>query len=178
VEQRALWENFLALQNGQSLLAGSITNAKLGTDISPVNFANPYKFRVYQTTAGNLGASPGKILFDTKTFDTGSNVDIVTNKGRFTAPVSGFYYFSATVSHNVGSGNFLRADLYKNGSFLSAGIGFINSASAFQDDAIVSDFIQLAANDYIEVYLISTVGNAIGVGPGATYFSGFLVSTT
>ena len=140
---------------------------------------NPYKFSVYQTTAGNLGASPGKVLYDTAEFDTGANVDLVTNKGRFTAPIAGFYHFDATFSGVLATSNISQARIYKNGTLLKAGsLVWQSTGSDFTTSAQVSATIQLAVGDYIEVYAFGTIGKAIQTGKEWTNFSGYLVSVT
>lgn len=162
-------------------------NIKTGAAINPAKLAQngtlalkpiiAYKFRGYQNTAGNLGASPGLILYDTENFDTTSNFDTVTNKGRFTAPVTGVYFFSASFRHTVSNGNLIGANLYKNGGLAVIGNTLINnSGGAFTFTAVVSDLMSLTAGDYVEVYGSGTIGGAIATGTTATYFSGFLVS--
>lgn len=171
-----------ALQSGLSITDSAITTAKLITGIQVAQkSSNPYKFSAYLTTAQNVGTAFTKVAFDTKIFDTGSNLDIVTNKGRFTAPVAGFYHFNATTTvTTAGAGTFTIMALYKNGSIYcylyqfggTAGQNFGGSGSTL---------ISLAANDYVEVYVASgAAAKALDVGtPSLTNtFSGFLVSAT
>lgn len=137
---------------------------------------NPYKFRVYRNAALNTvtGNVATKVPFDTKTYDTSSNVDIVTNIGRFTAPIAGFYFFTSTVQ-TISTAN-LRADLYKNGAVASGGLN--NGGSGVNQGSTVSDTIQLAAGDYVEVYVTAATAVAYFAGASGVYFSGFLVSAT
>lgn len=149
-------------------IAGSTNSVSANT------FTNPYKFRVYRGAAQSAINGSTVILFDTKTYDTSSNVDIVTNKGRFTAPVAGFYNFTG-VAQIVSTANMFVA-LYKNGSQVSQGVN--NGGSSVNQGSIVNDTLQLAASDYVEVYVNASAANALFVGPVTVYFTGFLISTT
>lgn len=134
---------------------------------------NPYKFRVYRSAAQNTAAGTTKVLYDTKTYDTGSNFDVVTNN-RFTAPVAGFYNFSATAQ--VASAANFQLSLFKNGTGLTNGVN--GSGSGANQGSIVTDTLQLAAGDYVEVFASCGSVNALFVGSPGVYFTGFLVSTT
>jgi len=141
---------------------------------------NPYKFSVYRSAAWNTGTGgqSNLVQFDTKTFDTGTNVDVVTNKGRFTAPVAGFYQFEAGVKTST-TNMYLLASLFKNGVSAKVGQGVFNAAGAVGTSNTVAGLLSLAANDYVEVYLFATTSTQGGAtGADATYFDGFLVSKT
>lgn len=159
------------------IAAGAITTAKLATGIQPATVAsNPYKFSVYRTASYTaVSATPTAMPYDTKTFDTGSNVDVVTNKGRFTAPIAGFYQFNARYS-TPGTSNIDIIYLYKNGSEALRGNEHFYTANPM--GVIVSGLLQLAANDYIEVYYNINGTPAVDVGQSLNYFQGFLVSAT
>ncbi len=163
------------------LLDGSVSNVKLAADVSPVKFANPYKFSVYRTAALNSAASFAVIAFDTKTgagaYDTGNNVDVVTNKGRFTAPVAGFYFFSAAAGNNVVVNSSLGIQIYKNGTPVKNGT-VLASGGAAGTFVGVSGSLQLAVNDYVEIAFVGSGGGAMGVGVTNCFFDGFLMSAT
>lgn len=137
-----------------------------------------YKFNVYLVAAINVGTADTLVQFDTKNYDTSSNVDIVTHKGRFTAPVSGFYQFNTNILTNTaGSGTSVYTFLYKNGAricILSAQI----TGAGVNPGGGGGTLLQLAATDYIEVYVATGVA-AKALDVSAAYnntFSGFLVS--
>ena len=156
--------------------ASTLTGAIGGTGYSLATMSNPYKFSVYRAAAFTAN-SPVLIPFDTKLFDTGSNVDVVTHKGRFTAPINGFYYFSATTAVTVGNGAGLFIAIYKNGSFFRNGSSLISAVGSWDWGLSVSGLMQLSTNDYIEIYVYGS-GNPATVGQGKTYFDGFLMSAT
>lgn len=161
---------------------GNITDANIasgaaiaGSKLAIQSVKNPYKFRVYRTSAYSTTINTATATpFDTKTYDTGTNVDVSTNKGRFTAPIAGFYHFNANLSQNSTTRLFIS--FYVNGSEISRGNDIAYASNRI--GAHHSDEIQLNASDYVEVYYFSTVGTAIDLGSNFAYFSGFLVSAT
>lgn len=140
---------------------------------------NPYKFSVYRHATQNTGSSGlTVILFDTKEYDTSSNVDITTNKGRFTAPIAGFYRFAARVDATIGTNQRLFVTLYKNGVEVKRGDDITSPGTAVIGSTVAAT-LQLAANDYVEVYVYySTSAVAIGTDGVSNYFQGELVSAT
>ncbi len=143
---------------------------------SPKKTTNQVKFSVYRTAAQNSLTTPTVVLMDTKLFDTSSNVDVATNKGRFTAPIAGYYHFDGLAGNTVASATTTFVYLYKNGSMAKRGTG--NSSSATGTYSSVSGFIQLAANDYVELYFVGGGGSTMGIGQTDCYFDGFLVSAS
>lgn len=150
-----------------------ITDAKI-SGVSSGKLSNPYKFSVYRNTAHTSSTTAARVQFDTKTFDTGSNVDIVTNKGRFTAPVAGFYYFTALAGNTVANAA-IATFLYKNGSRIKHGNFFGTTTGSISE---VSGLLQLAATDYVEAYFLGGNGSDMYTGADLCYFDGFMVSAT
>jgi len=167
--------------NGASLVANSITNASILTgNLYTSKVYNPYKFSVYRTAAYSLSVAQAAVPFDTKLFDTGTNIDVVTNKGRFTAPVAGFYCFSAGITVAATTGDHVYMDLFKNGGVVIR-LAEANAAATTNQFYGGSVTLQLAANDYIEVYVADSTIRALTVSAPQypyNYFSGFLVSVT
>lgn len=178
-----LWGNDASFNNGNGFNDNILITRHFATSglQLPDKTLNPYKFRVYKgSTFASANNSQAVVLFDTKTYDTGSNVDVSTNKGRFTAPVAGFYYFNARIGSSGANGSATRAFamIYKNGSEVSRGLDNLYSASPGFTCAVVADTIQLAANDYIEIYLFTSAATTMQGNTQEAYFSGFLLSGT
>jgi hypothetical protein len=137
---------------------------------------NQYKFSVYRNAAYNTSVSAIAIPYDTKLFDTGTNVDVVTNKGRFTAPIAGFYFFTAAILVAATSGDHYTLAIAKNGSEFERGLEL--SASQTTNYTLSTNaFLQLAANDFVEGFFGGAV-RAITTGSTFVWFTGFLVSAT
>ena len=133
---------------------------------------------MYRTAAWTTGGGQAKIPYDTKDFDSGTNVDVVTNS-RFVAPVAGFYHFDATGGFVAAfTGDPIYLNIYKNGvNYIQGTVGSTINANTMTIG--VSDTIQLVAGDYIEIFVQNQSGaNKAGATGRSSYFSGFLVSTT
>lgn len=163
------------VQSGTDVLGNPI---KTPSPVAPVTISNPYKFCVYRNAAYNWGSGAfAKISFDTEVFDTNSNFDSTTNY-RYTAPVNGFYQFNARTYTSVGSGgNAYIISIYKNGVQYANGTGNIQGAGTSGFGLALSEFMQLTAGDYIEIYVYGN-GNAGATGTTGNMFAGFLVCRT
>lgn len=166
----------LTASGGVSLPPASVAASTLATGIAASKLTNGVKFSVYRNASTTSSSTAIVIPFDTKTFDTGSNVDIVTNKGRFTAPAAGFYYFTAVAGNTAAGATPIYTYLFKNGSLVKAGNGAQSAANGTYSS--VSGMIQCSTNDFIEVYFIGGNGSTMAVGATSCWFEGFLVSTT
>jgi hypothetical protein len=163
--------------NGNITDANIATNAGIaGSKISFASISIPVKFRVYRNASYNsVSATFTRMPYDTKNFDTGTNVDVVTNQGRFTAPVGGYYHFTARYGTSGASSNIDYITLYKNGTEFSRGNVLQYTANPM--GLIVTDFVQLSAGDYVEVfYSINSVA-VVDVGSPFNYFSGVLLGS-
>jgi len=149
-----------------------------GTDSKSIALTNPYKFSAYRNAAQNSGNGGFAIVnFDAELFDTNNNFDSVTNKGRYTAPIAGFYQIQASVATIINATQYVIIALYKNGSAIYEGARIYASEQGYQT-VNLSTIIQLAANDYIEIFIAGTGGALFVEAGNETRFSGFLVSTT
>ena len=171
--------NDLAVTTGK-LADDAVTAAKLdGIDKSLLTTdSNPYKFSAYRAAAFTSG-SPAVIAMDTEIFDTNSNFDITTNKGRYTVPITGFYQLNGcgALTQTAGNPGF-QVSILKNGATTIAyGSSMLAFAGSWTYILPVAALVQLTAGDYVEVNLY---GSAVAGAPGLAlcYFNGFLVSRT
>lgn len=177
--------------NGSAITTITQTNADgVGNLIYPsgptstTRMQIPVKFTAYLNSAQNLasgGNTNTKILFDKVEFDTGNNFDAITNH-RFTAPVAGFYHIDASIQVTVGATtDTFDISLYKGGSEFRRGqMGPGGAGSITLNQYTLSTIVQLAANDYLEIYGFNSVNatRALTTGSAFTYFQGFLMSAT
>lgn len=133
--------------------------------------------------ATTLPTSTDTLLrFNTTTFNTGGHYN--TSTYRFTAPVTGVYYFHVQV-RLTGVSNNGRYDIIfrKNGT---GAMGGGQNQQGSNDPGInVSAFLSLAANDYVDVYMNQNNGSSLntdtslntsqGGTSAATHFFGYLV---
>lgn len=137
-------------------------------------------FSVYRTASWTPSSGIfDKVLFDTAEYDISSNVDLVTNKGRFTAPINGVYSFKASVSSSgVNNGATIAVTLFKNGTEakrLSAIDRIYSNSGTVGPTVSGSADMKLKTGDYVEVNYLGNLGTG-GVGAAQTFFSGHLVS--
>lgn len=143
--------------------------------------SNPYKFSAYAGTTTTLGAGTfTKIAFNSEEYDTSSSFDSVTNY-RFTAPIAGFYKFDASIDiTGTATGDTFIINLYKNGSLYKASNRTLTYTGMVVELLLSPPPIQLAVNDYLEIYGYNGAGGTrvVNSGQAITYFGGYLVSTT
>lgn len=165
--------------NIEALAAGTaaVTNISHATTA----IANPYKFSAYNTGGSNLAAATfTKVTYNTEEYDTNNNFDSTTNY-RYTAPITGFYKFSAAFEVTAGGSDTYAISIYKNGTEVKRGNKLaMPSGIATTTLVVVPPPLSLTAGDYIEVwgYNSSGGGKSITAGQSLTYFGGELVSRT
>jgi hypothetical protein len=165
------WANVVS-----NMFAGNIVPANIASTTA-ATLTNPYKFSVY-TAGAHIYTNFNKVQHDTKLFDTGSNFDATTNN-RFTAPVSGFYFFAAAVGlTGTALNDHYISSLYKNGAEVLRGAEINNATGATNLSVQASGLLQLSAGDYVEHWCYVSPGRSIENAAVQTYFQGFLVSAT
>ena len=101
-------------------------------------------FRAKCTSNSNITTSP--VPFNATDFNVGGCYS--TSTYRFTAPVTGIYFFSAKVYVQPGSATYSNAGLYKNGN-LFAYVEFGNNTA--QLTLSISEAMNLTVGDYVTV---------------------------
>ena len=118
-----------------------------------------------------------KITFDTEGVDAGNN--FASNK--YTVPSAGKYFFEAQVKGESNLDSKIATFtiyIYKNGSIILANDNELTAGYEKKITKNVSGVLDLAQNDYLEVYLIinwesSATLSAKGGSQGTTHFLGF-----
>lgn len=138
-----------------------------------------HRFSGHRSSAFSLTASATVVIpFNSKQYDVGSNLDIATNVGRFTATVAGLYHFDAAVRIAGAGSTILWATLYKNGAIAKGGAQFGASLVGSNVAVGVTGDIQLAVGDYVDVRVYCNGAAPLDVTPPSypyNYFNGHLV---
>ena len=172
-----LGTNDASFNDGTGIATGAITSTKIsGIDKSlTTTDSNPYKFSAYRAAAHTSSTSDTIISHDSELYDTNNNFTSST----YTAPVDGFYWFSAIAGNTIATGTMMQSYLYVNGSINKMG-NAINSpnTSAYGTFSTVTALIQLNATNTVAHYFRGGSGSTVGVGQDRCFFQGFLVCRT
>lgn len=173
----------LNIKDGALNTANSVPNSAIATGVQSSKLSNPYKFLGYRNAALALtNGAWNLVACDAELFDTGSNFDITTNKGRFTAPVNGFYQFNGSAGvTNLPNNTLGSISLYKNGTQFITGFQGYTGGTTTTTILQVATMVQLVAGDYIELWIYNGgTGLSLAIGSNQEFnqFSGFLVSAT
>jgi hypothetical protein len=157
------------LRVGSIATVAGVTNLTMSS-YGPINSEKPYflsqaVFNDTSYTAGTVVPYPNVI------YNVGGNYSTSTN--RFTAPITGLYYFNYSVWHTSGT---TRVGIRKNGSYMTAGtqsqpLHARMGATSSDQDSNLSIIIQLNANDYVDVCIFE--GTAVMFY--AQHFMGYLI---
>lgn len=139
---------------------------------------NPYMFSAYRAGSWSVGNGVSAIVpFETEDYDNNGDFDTAT--GKYTAPVSGYYEFSAGVQYvSVGNPVIIITSIGVN-STSSETKRLQEKVTASSGNSTHSGSVQLklTAGDYVCV-LSRASNNSGGTGSAVTYFTGRLVSRT
>jgi hypothetical protein len=110
------------------------------------------KFRAARTTSFTTTTAI-EVTFQTEYFDDSSNYN--ETNGRFTAPVTGTYFFHASLQPTT-TGVGVNMNLYVNGSAIPYMLNGWSTNLPSRSDITVSGLLKLNANDYVSVFASST----------------------
>jgi len=135
-----------------TLSSGMNTAVATGTNNTPAFQAT---LSGNQDIADNTTA---KVTFDTETFDS----DGAFASNKFTASIAGKYLIVVKLTYYDASGNLndTSMSLYKNGSEFETSIKKRGGEDVERDIIAVSTILNLAVNDYIEVYAYGNTDNS------------------
>ena len=113
------------------------------------------------------------IIFNQIQLNRGSHYD--NSNGRFTAPITGLYFFYFGGLKNNNS-NVLRLKLRKNGGSYVSNREFRldENGGSYGENASMCVIASLSATDYVQVYV--TEGTVYGQYTSYTYFGGYLLA--
>ena len=116
------------------------------------------------------------ITFDTELEDTDSFHSTVTNTSRITIPAgkAGFYLISGQINYASNATGVRHGNIYKNGSLLSAA-WLMGATNGDWTGGSVSQIVELAVNDYVELFAYQNSGGNLNINGGSTYGAAFQV---
>ena len=147
------------------------SNVMVIPDGGIITMASQSAARAYRdsSTQAISASSTTKIQFNAESYDVKSEFDSATNY-RFTATVAGKYLVACQLTIANASANTLNIYIYKNGAAVSTFL--YSDASTATESFVVSDIIDLAATDYIEIFENNSAGtNTIQNGSDKTYLA-------
>lgn len=153
-----------------------------------LNGKNPYKFSAYRSANVNVNDTTSyDVVFDTELYDTNNNFDTTT--GKYTVPVTGYYYIAAStkiMTNNEGSGG--NRYLWETKVQLSDGTTVLDESRlyVYADGRFTSITDKLGKLHYLTAGTTLKVTTwadtndstnyVLASGRQYTHFSGFLVS--
>lgn len=156
--------------DGTDFLLGSGTRARM----SGQNRFRYLNAMVRVTKSGNQSinsATATAVTWDTEDFDTDSMHEGVTNPSRLTAPIAGKYLVYGIAQWVIDATGSLAKMVgfyfYKNGSIFNLGNFMPNGTGTIGTICTGTIIINLAANDYMEMYVYQESGGAINLLGGS-----------
>ena len=136
-------------------------------------------FSANRSTALNISSTNQTVVFNAVTHNQGSHYSNST--GKFTAPVSGLYFFSAGIGVQNGSNSryldisLQTSDSDYTGILLTGRTNAINTTGTTYDGVTVSGVVPLNANDFVLLKAEMENSSAIVTSDKSCYFTGYLV---
>ena len=122
---------------------------------------------------GGAVSGANYIVYDTVFVNTGNHYN--NSDGKFTAPVTGVYFFSFGCIKN-GNNNLARLYLYKNGSSNfteDRHLRMPTGGDGYGENGAITYIVSLTKNDYVQVYI--SEGTIHADNDNYTYFNGYLI---
>ena len=159
---------WLNAQGGQSVILGINDTTQLKVDGNGrVIMPNQPAFWVAKN---NGNASNGSdIVYNDIKLNRGSCYN--SSNGRFTAPISGAYFFTASGINGATSNTFIEIQMYLNGGAALSSRGYYSGSTV--GGATVAGVINMTAGDYLTVRPLVT--DMYGGESRTGYFTGYLI---
>jgi len=161
-------------QSGDTIsIPSGATLTVSGSSVTAVD--NTPMFRVFRSSDQSISNSTyTKLQYDSESYDTDAAFDSSTNY-RFTAPSAGKYFFHAQLQYTATSdGGQLRGQFYVNGSAFHSQLRIQHTSPNGSDSfAVMSDVINLSANDYVEVFGYQSESGSRNFQAYNNYFFGY-----
>lgn len=160
------------LNSIQTTVNGNLDAANLSASTT---LAAVGAFSAYRAAALNIGTGT-VITFDTEEFDVSGWFDTVTNIGRYTPLMAGYYRLSAQLETAGGAvDTYLRTTLRKNGTPIKYGPLAYQRGSGMTSGLSVAAYAN-GTTDYFDVSLSTTAGSvALSNGSLGSWFNGELI---
>jgi hypothetical protein len=115
------------------------------------------------------------ITWDTETYDTDTLHSTVSNTSRLTASVTGKWLVTTSVGFAASATGSRIVTIRKNGTTDYAQAASPNAGGSDGVQVTVSDIVDLAASDYVEINVTQNSGGALNVNTSSTQFSMALI---
>jgi hypothetical protein len=115
------------------------------------------------------------ITWDTETYDTDTLHSTVSNTSRLTASVTGKWLVTTSIGFAASATGSRIVTIRKNGTTDYAQAASPNAGGSDGVQVTVSDIVDLAASDYVEINVTQNSGGALNVNTSSTQFSMALI---
>jgi hypothetical protein len=164
---------------GASALVGALTLQGNAISAASTRF-NPKQALVRVTKSAvqsinNTTVTP--LTWDQESFDTDTLHSTSVNTSRITAAATGKYLVTAAVTFAANATGYRQVKIVKNGVTDYAIATALNLGAADTPGVTVSDIVDLAASDYVEIAVAQNSGGALNVAVAGTTASMVLLGT-
>ncbi len=170
-----------------AITSGTVDVARLpvGTSSSTVAAGNDSRFTgpvayCYASAPQALTANtPAPVAFGAHTFDTAGGHSTTTATSRYTCQVAGYYWVSGLLYFGTYSANTYRAGyIYRNGVLvLGTGLRHVDPDGQGHAMSVPATLIQLAVNDYVELWASAPANVAVSGSNGGLFSSSTFTSS-
>ena len=163
-------------------LWGSEGTGDPGIGVTFLQHYPPPTFYAHDTSVTLNNNATTKVIYTTEVFDTHSAYN--TSNGKFTAPMSGYYWMHATLRINVTTNN-CRYDMnFRINGSASVYSGGLNQQNSNDPSTMATVIMDLNKGDEVEVYADQNGGSNVAArnnsnvdgGSGTSHFTGYLVA--